>query len=235
MLSGNKGRPVVKAVLFDLDDTLLDSQKARVQTLAQVFTDAGITDLQADKYLFSLNGQPFREALKELGQVRNIKDDLFTKYRRAYWFKNQDSLKLYPGVREMLEELKSGGYKLGVVTSKINDADFEGRRIGCAGELRKLGIARMFSVVVGLENVTRPKPDPQCIHLALHKISIGAGETLVVGDTAVDIEAARNAGCLSCRATWGITGGPLIADGAAADFVASKPGDVVRFLAGYCN
>jgi pyrophosphatase PpaX len=220
----------VTAVLFDLDDTLLDSLKARVRALEQVFHEVGITGLEADKFLFSLNGSPFKEALKELEQAKNIKDDLFIKYRRAYWFRTQDSLQLYPGVRDMLNELKAAGCKLGIVTSKMHDIEFEGRRIGCAGELEKLGIAGLFATVIGLEDVIHPKPHPQCIHLALEKIGVEPGSTLVVGDTTADIEAARAAGCRSCHAVWGIMTNSESVENYQADLVALSPDDVVRIV-----
>jgi pyrophosphatase PpaX len=223
----------ITAVLFDLDDTLLDSLKARVLALEQVFLEVGITGLEADKFMTSLNGSPFKEALKKLEQAKNIKDDLFIKYRRAYWFRTQDSLQLFPGVRDMLDELKAVGCKLGIATSKMHDVEFEGCRIGCAGEIEKLGIVDLFATVIGLEDVTHPKPHPQCIYLALEKIGAEPGSTLVVGDSAADIEAALSAGCQSCQAIWGIAAPDSEGtERLPADFVASSPDDVIRIVKG---
>jgi pyrophosphatase PpaX len=221
----------IQAVLFDLDDTLLDSIKARVNALEHVFAEAGITGIKAGEFIYNLHGSPFVTALKELALAGNIHDDLFVKYRRAYWFKSMDSLRLFPGVREMLEKLKADGYKLGIVTSKMHDTIFEGSRIGCAIELEKLGIAGMFDAVVGLEDVTHPKPDPECIHLALSKIGVIPVNTLVAGDSAADMAAARAAGSKSCLAAWGLPGSPDPAEAKAADFVASEPGDIISIIA----
>jgi len=221
--------PLIKAVLFDLDDTLLNSLWARVHALEHVFTEAAIT-LNAKDYLFGLNGSPFREALKELERTYHINDDLFIKYRRAYWFDSQDSLSLYPSVKEMLNRLKSGGYFLGIVTSKIHDTIFEGCRIGCVRELAKTGIDGLFSIVVGLEDVSKPKPDPECIYLALKGTDIATHNTLVVGDTGSDIDAARAAGCLSCHAVWGITESAPPPLRFPADFTAHSPADILRFI-----
>ncbi len=232
MTGKTAGESGIKAILFDLDDTLLNSLKARVHALEKVFTEARIS-LDAHNFLFGLNGSPFREALKELERTYNIKDDLFIKYRRAYWFNSQDSLSLYPGVKEMLVKLKAEGYHLGIVTSKMHDTVFEGCRIGCSGELKKMGISDLFYKVIGLEDVQKPKPDPECIRLALNGTDIAPGNTLVVGDTAADIEAAQAAGCISCRAIWGITESAVEPLKITADFTAQKPGDIFRFLAQY--
>jgi pyrophosphatase PpaX len=220
----------IKAVLFDLDDTLLNSLEARVHALEVVFKEAHIR-LNAHDFIFSLNGSPFREALKELEQTYSIKEDLFIIYRRTYWFKSQHSLSLYPGVREMLDKLKAEGFQLGIVTSKMHDTQFEGSRIGCAGELEKMGIAGLFSIVIGLEDVQKPKPDPECIYLALNNIDIAPVNALVVGDTAADIEAAKAAGCLGCRAVWGIVESAVEPLKIAADYIAEQPADIIRFLA----
>ncbi len=230
MLTGKKLPSPIKAVLFDLDDTLLDSLKARTGALGQVFHEFGITDLPPEKFLFNLNGSPFVNALRELGRARNITDDLFTKYRRAYWFDRREKLELYPGVKDMLVVLKNLGLKLGIVTSKMHKFMFEGRRIGCIGELETLGIYDLFDVIIGLEDVTKPKPHPQCIELALEKIGVKPGHTLVVGDTLADIQAARSAGCISCCAVWGIAPGEGDTAKSLADFIAFRPEDIINFL-----
>jgi pyrophosphatase PpaX len=222
-------KPTIKAVLFDLDDTLLNSLNARVHALEKVFAEAHIS-LNAHDYLFGLNGSPFREALKDLERTHNIDDDLFVKYRRAYWFYSRDSLSLYPGVRKMLSKLKSDGYELGIVTSKMHDTVFEGCRIGCAGELDLMGVSSLFTIVVGLEDVQKPKPDPECIHLALSRMKIAPANTLVAGDTAADVDAARAAGCISCHAVWGITDSLVEPLTRAADFTAHAPADILRFI-----
>jgi phosphoglycolate phosphatase-like HAD superfamily hydrolase len=223
-------KPQIQAVLFDLDDTLLDSLKARVHALERVFSENRIA-LNAHDFIFGLNGSPFREALKELERNYNIGEDLFNQYRRAYWFNSQDALALYPGVKEMLVKLKAEGYLLSIVTSKMHDTVFEGCRIGCAGELEKMGIADLFLKVIGLENVQKPKPDPECIRLALSGTDIDSGNTLVVGDTAADIAAAKAAGCVSCRAVWGITESEVEPLKIPADYTANNPADILRFVA----
>jgi len=128
----------------------------------------------------------------------------------------------------MLEKLKADGYILGIVTSKIHDTVFEGSRIGCALELEKMGIIGLFSAVIGLEDVQKPKPDPECIQLALNKIGAFPGNTLVVGDSAADMAAAKAAGCKSCLAAWGIIRGE---EEAKADFTALDPGDIISIIA----
>ena len=213
----------VNTVLFDVDDTLLDSYRARTQALQDLFTRVKITGLNAGKFLASLQGAPFQDALNCLAAEHNITDNLFTIYRRIYWIEQLGNIRLYPGVKAMLDTLKSRGYKLGIVTSKLRDSVFEGKRIGCIYELKKVNILDMFSVIVGLEDVSKYKPHPEGINLALNKLGSQPQDTLFVGDSAADIQAALDAGCLSCHATWGITDDAALPQNAQPHFTVKTP------------
>jgi pyrophosphatase PpaX len=127
----------------------------------------------------------------------------------------------------MLDKLKSNGFTLGIVTSTMHKTRFEGQRIGCAGDLERLGIAGLFTIVIGHEDVQKLKPNPECIGLALDKIGIAPENTFVAGDTLADIQAAKAAGCRSCQAVWGIEG--EYQDN-GADFIARTPADVLAIL-----
>ncbi len=219
----------IKAVLFDLDDTLLDSAGARVQALKEVFDEAGLRHYEASRFLNNLGGSPLTRALERLQVEQKIKSDLFMAYRRAYWLGKPGSISLFPGVREMLETLRSQKIVLGIVTQKGRDFDFEGKRVGAAGELDKLGILGMFSVIIGFEDVSRQKPDPSGVLLALDKIGVESQKAVVVGDSNADMEAARSAGCLSCLATWGVENSPT-PENITADFIIGSPGELVRLF-----
>ena len=210
-------------ILFDLDDTLLDSFDARVRTLQFVFMRAGIRHPKAEQFLRSLHGTLLKEALTQFGAMRAIEANLFEDYRRTYWTKKPGIIKLYPGVKPMLEELHSRGVKLGIVTQKVRLFEIEGHSAGALKELEELGIANLFSVIVGFEDVSRYKPDPESINLALSRLATQPRETLMVGDSAADIEAARNAGCWSCYATWGLPVAEQQLDSIQADFTAEIP------------
>jgi HAD superfamily hydrolase (TIGR01549 family) len=216
-----------KAVLFDLDDTILDSLPARVRALEIVFSDAGIRGIDAKRFLFDLHGSSFDHSLARLAQQRNIKENLFYCYRRAYWFKLKGGGSLYPGVREMLQKLKSDGFRLGIVTNKSCEDEFEDRRIGCMIELERTDIAGFFSTMVGFEAVKEQKPSPEGINLALFDLGVKPEGALMVGDSPADIAAAKAAGCQSCQAVWGIEGEY---QDHGADFIARTPADVHAIL-----
>jgi phosphoglycolate phosphatase-like HAD superfamily hydrolase len=79
----------LSAVLFDLDDTLLDSLEARVKALEAVLASAGIFQITARQFLQSLKGAQLKEALSQHEATKEVAADLFEDYRRAYWVSSQ--------------------------------------------------------------------------------------------------------------------------------------------------
>ena len=203
-MNGDRVPARISTVLFDLDDTLLESFAARIEALHSVFSAAGIRSQTAEEFLRSLRGGQFEHALNQL-EAREGRDlDLFGSYRRAYWGKGQGLIRLYPGIKSVLQELHAMGTVLGVVTQKGWTFELDGRPAGAVTELMEMGVIDLFSVGVGFESVTRYKPHPEGILLALNQLGASAEETIMVGDSPADIEAGRAAGCWSCHATWGI-------------------------------
>ena len=224
MVSGGYIMPdSLAAVLFDLDDTLLDSFEARVWSLQRVFTKSGISQPTAEQSLRDLHGTQLKEALAQLEVSLETIDKLFEQYRLAYWTQEPGRLRLYSGIKPMLKELLGRGVKLGIVTQKARLLEIDGRCVGAIKELEEMGIGDLFPVIVGFEDVSDHKPNPEGINLALSRLAASPGETLVVGDSAADIEAARAAGCWSCHATWGIPSVEYRLANIQADLVAETP------------
>jgi pyrophosphatase PpaX len=210
-------------VLFDLDDTLLDSFEARLITLEAVFSFAGIYYPDAEQFLYDLQGSSFIDAVARLEKEQNIDIDLYSNYRSRYWTKKPGTLRLYPGIREILEQFHSQGTKLGIVTQKYRSIEVEGYPAGAIQELKELEITELFSVIVGFEDVTEHKPHPAAINLAINSLGSKPEETVMVGDSAADMEAARAAGCFSCYAIWGLPASEHKTDIIRADKVAAMP------------
>lgn len=132
----------------------------------------------------------------------------------------------------MLERLRRQKLRLGLVTTKTMNFELEGRVGGAVTELSETGIADIFSVMVGFEDVTQRKPHPEGINLALSRLGISPGEAVMVGDSASDIKAAQAAGCHGCYATWGIPvdeRGNLLKN-VSPDFTIDSPDELLKIV-----
>ena len=97
-------------------------------------------------------------------------------------------------------------------------------------EVRQAGLSEAFPVVIGMEDVTRFKPHPEGIRLAMTLLGASPENTLMIGDSFPDMEAGRAAGCWTCHATWGLPegGGALL--GVRPDIVAATPAQLSKLI-----
>ncbi len=93
-------------VLFDLDDTLIDSFNARVVALYQVFESFDIRDQAASEFMRGSGGKQLKTALAELETKLGISVGLYESYRESYWTKFTDTIRPYSGVKQLLSEIK---------------------------------------------------------------------------------------------------------------------------------
>jgi pyrophosphatase PpaX len=115
---------------------------------------------------------------------------------RAHYLEHHDRLvQPYPGVQEAVRALWASGVALGVVTSKHG--------AGAAQGLARCGLAEYFPVVVGADAVTRPKPDPEPVRIAVDRLGADPETTVFVGDSVHDLVSGRAAGVRTAAALWG--------------------------------
>lgn len=195
----------VKAVLIDLDGTLLDTVPdlavAANLMLAQLdrppldaalirtFVGKGIPRLVERTLAGSIEGSVAPEALAQALPV----------YERCYDGVNGKYTTLYPGVMDGLERLRALGFPLGCVTNK--SARFT------LPLLEHMKLADYFSEVVAGDTLPNKKPDPGPLLYACEKFGVAPAAMLMVGDSINDAQAARAAGCPVFCVTYGYNEG----------------------------
>ena len=190
-----KSRGNVKALVFDLDGTLIDSQEdlalAVNLTLRAMGREALPTELVAS-YVGSgaplliaraLGGRPTPEELEGALQF----------FLNCYDEHLLDHTRPYPGVREALERLR--GTPMAVLSNKPRNASV---RI-----LEELALAEFFKPIYGGNSFATKKPDPLGAMTVLSEFAVTAAEAVMVGDSEVDVQTARNAGMISAIVNFG--------------------------------
>jgi len=184
-------------LIFDLDGTLIDSKLDLVQAVNATRRHLGMLDLEQERvYSYVGNGAPvlIRRALGEQATEAEVQEALeyFLEYYRDH---KLDYTTLYPGVKESLDRLLDAGRKMAVLTNKpvnISRAIVEG-----------LGVGRHFFAVYGGNSFEFKKPNPIGVEALMRDTGIGRERSMMVGDSSVDIQTARNARIRSCGVTYG--------------------------------
>lgn len=188
--------PGVRALIFDLDGTLIDSKLDLALAVNRTLEHLGREPLEHETiYSYVGHGAPMlvRRALGPAATEGEVNDGLayFLSTYRAHML---DNTVTYPGVREGLELLKQ--HLMAVLTNKpvrFSQAILDG-----------LGIARYFRYVYGGNSFRTKKPDPEGVHVLLNDWAVGPREAMMVGDSEVDVRTARNAGTWACGVSYGL-------------------------------
>jgi len=190
-----KLRGRIRALIFDLDGTLIDSKQDLVLSVNATLRAIGREELPADlvaSYVGSgapvligraLGGSPDSEELQRA-----------LRYFLSHYEQHQlDNTRAYPGVREALVQLN--GTPMAVLTNKPANISV---RI-----LEGLGLAQFFQVIYGGNSFATKKPDPLGANTVLSDLQAAASEAAMVGDSEVDVQTARNAGMISAIVNFG--------------------------------
>ena len=172
-----------RAALFDMDGTLVDSFDAIAASVNHVRGLHGLSPLPVDEVKRWVGrGAAFLLQHTAPGDP----DANVAAYRAHHPSVLHSGTRLLPGAGDLLRLLHGRGVRLGVCSNK--PVDF-------ARDLtRYLGVAPLLDVVLGPEDVARPKPAPDMLVEALRRLGVAAGEALYVGDMGVDVQTARGAG-----------------------------------------
>lgn len=188
---------MTRLLIFDFDGTLADTHELIIQTNQEAMRRMGFPVLE-DQVISRTIGLPLEEGILTMFP-QLAKEDLpaWVKTYRAIF----DELKtkiipgLFPHVKETLEALHARGYVLTVASSRLS--------LSLNDFLRDMGIAPFFSYVLGADNVSAAKPDPEPVLKTLRDLHFRADEALVVGDMPVDILMGKRAGAFTCGVTYG--------------------------------
>jgi phosphoglycolate phosphatase len=184
-------------VIFDLDGTLIDSSTDLAHSVNATRAHLGLPPMEHAKvYSYVGNGAPvlIRKALGPEYADDEVARAL--KYFLAYYREHMlDNTVLYPGVREALNRFRSQGIVMAVLTNKpvgFSQVIVDG-----------LGLHEHFLRVYGGNSFEQKKPHPVGIETLIAETGASREGTLMVGDSAVDVQTARNADVAACGVTWG--------------------------------
>ena len=178
---------MIKAILFDLDGTLIDTNDLIIKSFKHAFRTH--LNIEVDeKVIVNFFGEPLDLSFKTYDE-ENV--DTMVNIYREFNEKNHDELaKSFEGIEEALKGLKEIGVKIAVVTSK--------RRLLAERGLKLFKLKEYFDVIVTPEDTLLHKPNGEPVAKACQLLDIKTSEAIMVGDSHNDILCGRNAGSKTC-------------------------------------
>jgi len=174
-----------RAVIFDFDGTIVDSYEAHLESFRKALSKFGLA--VDDEEIYRRFGKPARQILFEVlpQQARSHIDEL-VKEKRIQFIETSRQVRVFDGVEETLRYLKEKG----IATALATSAD----RPSVMRVLSRFGLEEYFDVILSAEDVKAAKPNPDIFIRAAEGLNVGVQECLVVGDSAFDVMAAKEAG-----------------------------------------
>jgi phosphoglycolate phosphatase len=198
-------------VVFDLDGTLVDSLEDLVSSVNFALGKHRLPTLPREEVRRFVGDGATKLVLRSLGERVDLLPEVLPTFMNHYRRHLLVETRLYPGVAEGLPRI-AGERKLAVLTNKPMDMT---ERI-----LEGLGLAPLFSAVVGGDSFPTKKPDPEGLRSILAALSVPPGGTVMVGDSKNDVLVGKAAGAATIGVTWGF--GAAGFDEAPPDFVVER-------------
>jgi len=183
-------------VAFDMDGTLIDSAGDIGAAVNRMRASFGLAPLPRESAVRMVGNGARVLVARALADTPGMDlDEAFRRYRHEYDTHLIDETRLYPGVPDMLEALRSAGFRLAVFTNKPYGST---RFI-----LKGLGIEDFFPVVVGADSGFPLKPEPDALYHILKETGTDAAGSWMVGDNWTDIDSGHAAGFRTIYCTYG--------------------------------
>lgn len=185
-----------KAVIFDLDGTLLNTLEDLTDAVNHVMRQFNYPEHTIEE-IRSFVGNGIKLLIERslpYGKDNPEFDKVFSEFKSYYTSHCQIKTRPYDGIMELISSLKEQGYKLAIVSNKNQSA---------VTELNNIYFSDYISTAIGEKEGVRKKPAPDTVIKALNELGISSDDAVYVGDSDVDRETAKNSDMDCISVTWG--------------------------------
>ncbi len=215
---------MIDTIIFDFDGTVMDTNKVIIESWQHTYNTLAGHDGDME-YILATFGEPLEYSLKNA--FPDVPTEKSLEIYRSFHRENFGSMiEVFPGVRKLLEEVKTRGYKTGIATSRVRFTLHQG--------LQQYDIEKYFDALVSAEDVTEHKPAPETLLKVLDMLESKPEKAVMLGDTMPDILCARNAGVKSVLVAWtaSLQGKRIedFAEGEAPDYIIERPEDLFEII-----
>lgn len=211
------GRRNIKAVVFDLDGTIINTLATYIEAFKQGTQQFGIIEPVAeDKITVLLDsglrlGDILLELYPSVFEEKEKRETCIEEIRNIYLRLETEMVVPTAGAEQTLETLKNQDFKIGIFTSRVTTGERKWR------ELNRLGLSSLVDFMVTAAE-SQPKPNPEGLIKCIRELGVSPGECLYVGDSSADIIAGRRAGAKTVLVLTGV-GKKDVTDEARPDYI----------------
>lgn len=204
-------------IIFDFDGTLVDTTDI-ILKCHKLTSEELRLDYRSEEEWKTTIGLPLKEGYRVL--FPSLSEDSLDKcaatYRRIFTeHKSEFKPQLYPGVSDTLHRLHRLGIKMSIASSRS--------RVSLLEFCRDNDLTDHFEMILGADDVTKAKPDPEPVLKTLESLHVPSKNVLVVGDMPVDIAMGKGAGCPTVGVTYGNSSREALSESGATFIIDSFP------------
>ena len=212
----------ITTIIFDMDGTVLNTLDDLTDAVNHVFSQFDLPARSPEDYRkFFGNGIGYAmKCAAPEGTPDSLFDEMIPVFREYYDKHCLDKTRPYDGILELMSTLKEKGYKMAIVSNKIDSA---------VKELNDRFFSEYVAVAIGEKPGIKRKPAADTVLAALDELGASRSEAVYIGDSEVDLQAARNSGLSCISVLWGFRDKNLLIENGATVF-AKTPEDVLAIL-----
>jgi HAD superfamily hydrolase (TIGR01549 family) len=212
----------LKHIAFDLDGTLVNSHNTIYKAAVRTLEHLNIRGKILEEEFYGRIGHHFMDIFKDM-DISVPDFEHFINIYKSYYFDFIDTSSLYNGVDEVLDHIKSKNIPISLLTTKAQD---QAEKI-----LDHFNLTGYFSFIMGRRPGIKIKPDAEPLLFICTELNIDPADTIMVGDSDLDINCGKNAGALTCAVTYGYRAPELLRQ-LRPDFVIDRLPELKKIVDG---
>lgn len=208
-------------IIFDLDGTLLDTLEDLADAVNFALRQFSLPTHSYDAVRMMVGNGVRKLVVRAVGDENHPQfEDIFSAFKTYYVSHCRVKTRLYDGIAPLLSELRGRGYRLAIVSNKLQAG---------VTELQREYFENLIDVAIGEREGISRKPAPDMLNAALEALGSTADEAIYVGDSDVDVATARNSGMPCISVLWGFRDEAFLREHGATLFAAT-PAEILNYL-----
>ncbi len=218
---------MIRAAIFDVDGTLVDTKEAVFLLMNETLLHFGLAAITFEEYspLFGLGAYGMSEGVLRIsaGQAHGLEvEEFVAEMSRRYLIEPLKNTRHFSGVPQLLHSLRDKGIVLAALSNKPEEIN---RKI-----IQGMFPAEIFAHSMGHRPGFALKPDPGMLRLLCGRLGVLPESCLLIGDTPIDMQTAKNAGAMAVGVLWSGGYDAAALRAAGADYIAATPEEILTLF-----